>query len=393
MHLDIAAVQSALAAESLDGWLLYDFHGSNPVATRLAGLAGPGQMTTRRWYYMIPANGAPRKLVHAIESHNLDKLPGEKLIYAGREALSDGLGSLLDGARRIAMEYSPQGAIPYLARVDAGTIENIRDRGIDVVSSGDLVQRFEACWDAAAIATHRDASERLYRVKDRAFQAIADRVRAGTATTEYDIQQLMTGWFRDEGIVSDNAPIVAVNAHAGDPHYGPGPEGSSAVTRDQLVLLDLWAKLATPGAVYADITWVGFTGSQVPDEQAAAFAAIARARDAAIETAQHAARTGADLRGWQIDRAARTVLQQAGYGDHILHRTGHSLGEEVHGNGVHMDDYETHDDRRLLPGSGFTIEPGLYFDDFGVRTEINMVYGNGTATVTGPSQTAILALL
>jgi len=393
MHLDIAAVQSALAAESLDGWLLYDFHGSNPVATRLAGLAGTGQMTTRRWYYMIPANGAPRKLVHAIESHNLDKLPGEKMIYAGREALSDGLGSLLDGARRIAMEYSPQGAIPYLARVDAGTIENIRDRGIDVVSSGDLVQRFEACWDAAAIATHRDASERLYRVKDRAFQAIADRVRAGTATTEYDIQQLMTGWFRDAGIVSDNAPIVAVNAHAGDPHYGPGPERSSAVTRDQLVLLDLWAKLATPGAVYADITWVGFTGSQVPDEQAAAFAAIARARDAAIETAQHAARTGADLRGWQIDRAARTVLQQAGYGDHILHRTGHSLGEDVHGNGVHMDDYETHDDRRLLPGSGFTIEPGLYFDDFGVRTEINMVYGNGTATVTGPSQTAILALL
>jgi Xaa-Pro dipeptidase len=393
MHLDIAAVQSALAAERLDGWLLYDFHGSNPVATRLAGLAGTGQMTTRRWYYMIPANGAPRKLVHAIESHNLDKLPGEKMIYAGREALSDGLESLLDGARRIAMEYSPHGAIPYVARVDAGTIEDIRDRGIDVVSSGDLVQRFEACWDAAAIATHQDASERLYRVKDRAFQAIADRVRAGTATTEYDIQQLMTGWFRDEGIVSDNAPIVAVNAHAGDPHYGPGPTASSAITRDQLVLLDLWAKLGVPGAVYADITWVGFTGSRVPEEQAAAFTAVARARDAAIETAQHAARTGADLRGWQIDRAARTVLQQAGYGDHILHRTGHSLGEEVHGNGVHMDDYETHDDRRLLPGSGFTIEPGLYFDGFGVRTEINMVYGNGTATVTGPSQTAILALL
>ena len=393
MHLDIAAVQSALAAERLDGWLLYDFHGSNPVATRLAGLAGTGQMTTRRWYYMIPANGAPRKLVHAIESHNLDKLPGEKMIYAGREALSDGLESLLDGARRIAMEYSPHGAIPYVARVDAGTIEDIRDRGIDVVSSGDLVQRFEACWDAAAIATHQDASERLYRVKDRAFQAIADRVRAGTATTEYDIQQLMTGWFRDEGIVSDNAPIVAVNAHAGDPHYGPGPTASSAITRDQLVLLDLWAKLGVPGAVYADITWVGFTGSRVPEEQAAAFTAVARARDAAIETAQHAARTAADLRGWQIDRAARTVLQQAGYGDHILHRTGHSLGEEVHGNGVHMDDYETHDDRRLLPGSGFTIEPGLYFDGFGVRTEINMVYGNGTATVTGPSQTAILALL
>ena len=393
MHLDIAAVQSALAADGLDGWLLYDFHGSNPVAATLAGLAGTGKMTTRRWYYMIPASGQPRKLVHAIESHNLDKLPGEKLIYAGREALAAGLDSVLAGSRRLAMEYSPEGAIPYVARVDAGTVESIRARGIEVVSSGDLVQRFEACWDADAIATHRAASERLYRVKDRAFQAIAERVKEGTPTTEYDVQQLMAGWIREEGMVSDTAPIVAVDAHAGDPHYGPGPEGSSAVGRGQLVLLDLWAKLAMPGAVYADITWVGFTGSRVPEEQAAAFAAIARARDAAVETAQHAAATGTDIRGWQVDRAARRVLQQAGFGDHILHRTGHSLGQEVHGNGVHMDDYETHDDRRLLPGSGFTIEPGLYFEHFGVRTEINMVYGRGSATVTGPSQTAILALL
>jgi len=393
MHFDIAAVQSALAADRLDGWLLYDFHGSNPVATTLAGLAGSGKMTTRRWFYMIPATGQPRKLVHAIESHNLDKLPGEKLVYAGRDALAAGLDTLLHGIRRLAMEYSPKGAIPYLARVDAGTIENIRDRGVEVVSSGDLVQRFEACWDGEAIATHFEASKRLYRIKDRAFDLIAERVRAGTPTTEYDIQQAMAGWFREEGMVSDSAPIVAVDAHAGDPHYGPSPEGSSSIGPDQLVLLDLWAKLATPGAVYADITWVGFTGPRVPDEQASAFAAIARARDAAIETAQHAATTGADLRGWQVDRAARTVLQEAGYGDRIMHRTGHSLGEDVHGNGVHMDDYETHDDRRLLPGSGFTIEPGLYFDRFGVRTEINMVFGSGSATVTGPSQGAILALL
>ncbi len=393
MHFDIAAVQSALAADRLDGWLLYDFHGSNPVATTLAGLAGSGKMTTRRWFYMIPATGQPRKLVHAIESHNLDKLPGEKLVYAGRDALAAGLDTLLHGIRRLAMEYSPKGAIPYLARVDAGTIENIRDRGVEVVSSGDLVQRFEACWDGEAIATHFEASKRLYQVKDRAFDLIAERVRAGTPTTEYDIQQAMAGWFREEGMVSDSAPIVAVDAHAGDPHYGPSPEGSSSIGPDQLVLLDLWAKLATPGAVYADITWVGFTGARVPDEQASAFAAIARARDAAIETAQHAATTGADLRGWQVDRAARTVLQEAGYGDRIMHRTGHSLGEDVHGNGVHMDDYETHDDRRLLPGSGFTIEPGLYFDRFGVRTEINMVFGSGSATVTGPSQGAILALL
>ena len=392
MHLDIAAVQSALAIDGLDGWLLYDFHGSNPVAAALAGLAGTGTLTTRRWYYMIPAQGQPRKLVHAIESHNLDKLPGEKLVYAGREALSAGLDTLLSGTRRLAMEYSPLGAIPYVARVDAGTIESIRDRGVDVVSSGDLVQRFEACWDADAVATHQAASERLYRIKDRAFGALAERLRTGTPTTEYEIQQLMAGWIREEGMLSDSAPVVAVGAHAGDPHYQAGPDGSAAIGRDALVLLDLWAKLAKPGAVYADITWVGFTGSRVPDEQAAAFAAVASARDTAVRTVQEAAAAGTDLRGWQVDRAARTVLQKAGYGDRILHRTGHSLGEAVHGNGVHMDDYETHDDRKLLPGSGFTIEPGLYFEQFGVRTEINMVYGSGSATVTGPAQSAIVAL-
>ena len=393
MHLDIAAVQSALAIEGLDGWLLYDFHGSNPVAAAAGRPRGHRQ-----------ADHAPLVLHDSRQRAS----PGSWCTRSNRTISTScpvkswstqdarhsppGSTPCSSGTRRLAMEYSPQGAIPYVARVDAGTIESIRERGVDVVSSGDLVQRFEACWDADAIATHREASERLYRVKDRAFAAMAERLRAGTPTTEYDIQQLMAGWIREEGMVSDSAPVVAVGAHAGDPHYQPGPEGSSAIGRDALVLLDLWAKLAKPGAVYADITWVGFTGSRVPDEQAAAFAAVASARDAAVRTVQEAAAAGADLRGWQVDRAARTVLQQAGYGDRILHRTGHSLGEEVHGNGVHMDDYETHDDRRLLPGSGFTIEPGLYFEQFGVRTEINMVYGSGSATVTGPAQAAIVAL-
>jgi Xaa-Pro aminopeptidase len=392
MALDISAIQDALRAEGLDGWLLYDFHGSNPVANRLAGLAGAPKLATRRWYYMIPATGEPRGLVHAIERHNLDALPGEKLVYAGRERLAEGVSTLVTGARRVAMEYSPQGAIPYLARVDAGTIEAIREHGVEVVSSGDLVQRFEACWDEAAIATHRDASERLYRIKDRAFEVLAARVREGSRITEYELQQAMAGWFKDEGLVSDSPPVVARGSNAGNPHYQPGRSGSATIGSDELVLLDLWGKLPRPGAVYADITWMGHTGSVVPDEQARAFAAIAAARDAAIALVQQSARAGADLRGWQVDRAARTVLQEAGYGEHILHRTGHSLGEEVHGNGVHMDDYETHDDRRLLPGSGFTIEPGVYFDSFGVRTEVNLVYGHGDARVTGPVQSAILVL-
>jgi Xaa-Pro aminopeptidase len=392
MPLDIGAVQEALRADGLDGWLLYDFHGSNPVATSLVGLATTGKMSTRRWYYMIPAKGTPRGLVHAVERHNLDDVPGEKRVYAGRIELERGLGALLDGVHRLAMEYSPSGAIPYVGRVDAGTVELVRTHGVEVVSSGDLVQRFGAVWSQEQIDQHREASARLYRVKDRAFEAIADRVRRGIATSEYDVQQSMAGWFRDEGLVTDNDPVVAVDAHAGDPHYLPGPHGSAAVGREQLVLLDLWGKLAAPGAVYADITWVGYTGPRVPEAQATAFDAIAAARDAAIALVQRSAAAGADLRGWQVDRAAREVLEQRGYAAAVMHRTGHSLGEEVHGNGVHMDDYETHDDRRLLPGSGFTIEPGLYFEAFGVRTEINMVYERGGASVTGPAQAFVLAL-
>jgi Xaa-Pro dipeptidase len=392
MLFDLAAVQAALREDGLDGWLLYDFHGSNPIARSVAGLNGGGKITTRRWYYLVPASGAPRALVHAIEPDTLSHLPGQARIYGGREALARGLDTLLAGQRRVAMEYSPDNAIPYLARVDAGTVEAVRRRGVDVVSSGDLVQRFEARWTAAALAAHLTASAALYRIKDRAFEAIADRVRAGTPTTEYDIQQLMVGWFADEGLVADDPPVVAAMEHAGNPHYLPQPGTSRRLGRDELILLDLWGKLKQPGAVFADITWVGFTGHAVPDEYSRAFEAVAAARDVAVRVVQDAARDGADLRGWQVDQAARAVLADAGYAEQILHRTGHSLGTDVHGNGVHMDDYETHDDRRLLPGTGFTIEPGLYFPTFGVRTEINMFFDFSEARVSGPSQTAILAL-
>lgn len=392
MALDVAAVQQTLRAEGLDGWLLYDFHGSNPIAARLAGLTNGAHMTTRRWYYLIPAEGQPRGLVHAIERHNLDALPGEKIVYAGRQQLESGLTRLLRGARRVAMEYSPACAIPYLSRVDAGTAEAVRSRGVDIVSSGDLVQRFEASWTAAQLALHRVASEALYRIKDRAFETIAKDVRDGRTVSEYDVQQQMVEWFADEGLVSDSAPVVALRENAGNPHYLPTAGASKRIVADEVVLLDLWGKRAEAGAVFADITWVGFTGRRVPDEQARAFDAVARARDAAVDLVRAAAREGRELRGWEVDRAARQILDEAGYGSHILHRTGHSLGETVHGNGVHLDDYETHDDRRILPGTGFTIEPGLYFDTFGVRTEINMHRGVDEAIVTGPCQKEIVTL-
>jgi len=289
------------------------------------------------------------------------------------------------------MEYSPGNNIPYLSRVDAGTVEAIRELGIEVASSGDLVQRFEAIWTDEVYQTHVAASDRLYQVKDRAFEFITERMRNGVAVDEYEVQQRMIGWFEELGLVKDQ-PNVSAQENAGNPHYMPPRNGSRAIRPNELVLIDLWSKLPSPGAVFADITWVGFTGSAVPDEYARAFAAARDGRDAAVELVKSAVAEKRDLRGWQVDRACRDVIERAGFGPQFIHRTGHSLGEEVHGNGVHMDDYETRDDRRLIPGTGFTIEPGVYTDRFGVRTEINMFVGENEARVTGPMQREILKL-
>jgi Xaa-Pro dipeptidase len=393
VRLNISEVQQALKADGIDGWLLYDFRGLNPIALDVTGVARQsGHLATRRWYYLIPATGDPRGLVHAIERDTLAHLPGTTEQYAGRDQLEAGLRKLLAATTTVAMEYSPACAIPYVARVDAGTVELVRQAGATVVSSGDLVQRFSTVWDPPAIATHRTASDVLYRVKDRAFEAIARRLRDGIATNEFEIQQLMAGWFKDEGLVSDSAPNVSAAENAGNPHYLPTATANRAINRDELVLLDLWGKLDRTGAVFADITWMGYTGRGVPERFSKAFEAVAAARDAAVRLVQEASAAGRELRGWEVDRAASSVLREAGYGAHILHRTGHSLGQSVHGNGVKMDDYETHDDRRLLPGTGFTIEPGVYHNDFGVRTEINMVVSARDAAVTGPVQTEILVV-
>ena len=393
MPLPIEAVQQALREEGFDGWLLYDFHGSNPIATRVAGLSSSGKMATRRWYYLVPASGEPRGLVHAIERHNLDGLPGEKRPYAGRQQLDAGLRDLLKGMRRVAMEYSPGNNIPYLSRVDAGTIEAVRQLGVDVGSSGDLVQRFEAIWTDEAYQTHVAASERLYRIKDRAFDLVRERTRNGAALNEYELQQMMVEWFREEGLISTDAPNVSAQENAGNPHYSASRESHRAIRPNELLLLDLWGKLPAPGAVFADITWVAYAGERVPDEFARAFTAARDGRDAAVELVQSTVAAGKELRGWQVDRACRDVIEKAGFGNQFIHRTGHSLGEEVHGNGVHMDDYETRDDRRLIAGTGFTIEPGVYTDRFGVRTEINMFVSEREARVTGPLQRDIVPLV
>ena len=391
MPLSIPAVQAALIEEGLDGWLLYDFHGSNPIARRLAGIE-PGTKTTRRFYYVIPARGEPHKLVHAIESFNLDHLPGSKTVYSQRDTLASGLASVLGGLERIAMEYSPGNNIPYISRVDAGTIEVVRQLGLEVVSSGDLVQKFEAIWSDEALATHRAASECLYRIKDRAFAFVRETRRNARPLTELDVQRQMVGWFDSEGLVTDGPPVVAAQENAGDPHYGPSEKRHRAIGDDEVVLLDLWGKLPTPGAVYADITWVGFTAAAVPDRYIRALHAARDGRDAAVSLVRDCVASGRELRGFEVDRACRDVVERAGFGALFVHRTGHSLGTEVHGNGVHMDDFETHDDRRLIPGTGFTIEPGVYSGAFGVRTEINMFVGAHEATVSGPLQSDFVLL-
>ena len=389
MPLDIPAIQKTLSVDGLDGWLLYDFHGSNPIAVRLAGLGG--QHTTRRWYYFIPAAGQPSKLVHAIEPAVLASLPGETRRYSGRRELDAGLSELLRGARVVAMEYSPDCAIPYISRVDAGTVECIRGRGVQVVSSGDLVGRFEAAWNAAEIATHREASERLYRIKDRTFGYVGARLSAGDSIHEFQVQQVMLEWFAEEGLITDAPPIVAAQENTGNPHYSPTPDHSRPIRPGELVLLDLWGKRDRPGTVYADITWTGFTG-EVPERMSQVFSVVAAGRDAALAKVQTAVAAGTPVQGWEVDRAARDAITAAGFGDRFIHRTGHSLGEEVHGNGVHMDDYETHDERRLLEGTGFTIEPGVYLPEFGIRSEINVVVGARAAEPTGPCQLEIATI-
>ena len=390
MPLEIPRIQTALAAQKLDGWLLYDFRGTNAIAEGMVGLTG--QHVTRRWFYFIPVSGAPQKLNHAIESHKLDALPGDKTIYAGRGPLVDGLKNILGGAKTIAMEYSANNDIPYISRVDAGTIELIRSMGITVVSSGDLVGQFEAAWNDADIATHRKASDSLYRIKDRTFAYVQAKMQAGIALNEFVVQQEMVKFFAEEGLIADNPPIVAAQENAGDPHYGPSKDVSRAIKPNEVLLLDLWGKLPAPGAVYADITWCGFTGETPTDKIAKAFATIVAGRDAAIDKVQTGIAAGRDVHGYQVDRVCRDVISAAGYGDYFVHRTGHSLGIEVHGNGVHMDDYETRDDRKLLPGTGFTIEPGIYTKEFGVRTEINMVVGAKSATVTSPCQSELVLM-
>ncbi|MBZ5642013.1 MAG: Xaa-Pro peptidase family protein [Acidobacteriia bacterium] len=388
---DIAAIQSALAEHKIDAWLFYDILHRDPIAYRVLGL--DHALAKRRWFYMIPAKGAPRKLVHRIEAGALDSLPGEKMVYAAAGELEKNLKKLIGRAKKVAMQYSPNNQIPYISLVDAGTVELISAQGCKVVSSADLVQQFEAVWSPAQLESHRIAGRAIDTITEAAFTEAARRVRAKEIFTEYDLQQWMFAQFRANGVVSDSAPIVAVGPHSGDPHYEPMPQGSAQVREGDLLLLDVWGKTAAPGSVYYDITWVGYLGAKVPAKYAKIFTIVRDARDAAVDFVLKNVKAGRAIEGWQVDRAARDVIRRAGYADRFVHRTGHNIGQEVHGTGANMDNLETRDVRRVIPRTCFSVEPGIYLPEFGIRSEVDVYVADGRAEVTGPAQTGILPLL
>jgi len=387
--MDLTAIQEALRERNIDAWLFYDHHHRDPIAYRVLGLPA-GLMVTRRWFYLIPAKGEPTKLVHKIEAGHLDTLPGTKRLYSGWQELFDSMKGLLASHRDIAMQYSPNNLVFTISLVDAGTVDLIRGLGKNVVSSQDLVAQFEATMNDDQIATHYAARDIIDRLTAEAFQEIGSRVRNG-GTYEHEIQKWFMDAFQRENLVTDDLPIVAVNANSGNPHYEPSAKHPVPIREGDFVLLDVWAKKNTPGAVFYDITWTGVVGKPT-DRQREIFKVVSEGRDIGVKTVLEAISDGRPIAGWEVDRAVRAHIKKAGYGEYFIHRTGHSIGTEVHANGANMDDLEIHDERRILPNSCFSIEPGIYLPEFGVRSEVNMLIRSGSAEVTGKIQREIVTI-
>jgi Xaa-Pro aminopeptidase len=388
--MNLAAIQSALRDRNIDAWLFYDHHHRDPIAYRILGL--PQElMVTRRWYYLVPAQGEPQKLVHRIESGHLDSLPGNKRQYSAWQELFDNIKAILANHVDIAMQYSPNNLVFTVSLVDGGTVEMVRGLGKNVVSSADLVALFEATMSDEQIKTHFEARDAIDAITAAAFQEIGRRVRNG-GTTEYEMQKWFMEAFSRESLITDDPPIVAVNAHSGNPHYEPSAASPAPIREGDFVLLDVWAKKNKPGAVYYDITWTGFVGKAPSDRQRDIFQIVRGAREAGSAKVISAIAEGRRIAGWEVDRATRDYIKKAGYGDYFIHRTGHSIGTEVHANGANMDDLEIHDEREILPNSCFSIEPGIYLPEFGVRSEVNILVRKGSAEVTGKAQNEIVII-
>lgn len=390
-RMQLQEIQKALQEEDLDGWLFFDHHIRDQLAYRVLRFQ-PVRTPTRRWYYFIPAQGEPKKLVHRIESGMLDALPGSKLIYAGWDSQTARLKELLRGCRKVAMQYSPQCAVPYVAMVDGGTLDLVRNSGVEVVTSANLIQLFEARWSDEQFQMHLEAGRRVDRIRAAAFQTIGQGLRSGDPISEWSVNRFIRDQFVKAGLVTDHGPIVAVNANMSDPHYEPTEVKNQPIRKGDPVLIDMWAKLDQPGAVYYDITWTGFCGD-APEPVRQVFSIVRDARDAAVERVKSGVASRQVLRGFEIDDAARNHIKQHGYGEQFVHRTGHSIGEEVHGTGANMDNLETHDERKIIPGTCFSIEPGVYLPDFGIRSEVNVFVGPAEARTTGEVQRELVKIL
>ncbi len=392
--LDLAAVRLALKEFGFDGWLLYDFRGSNVLAQRVLGM-NPDAVGSRRYFYFIPAEGEPRKLVHRIESDALDHLPGEKTIYLRWQELAAGVQQMVAGCGKLAMEYSPNNANPYVSRVDAGTVELVRGFGAEVGSSGNLIQRFEATLSPLQQKLHLDAAVHTNTAYQRAWRFIAEQIGQHGEVEESAVRREIMQHFAEHGMETYHPPIVGVGPNSGLPHYETGTGENTTIRQGDLVLIDLWAKLSQPDGIYSDLTRMGFVGETVPDKFNQIFKIVAAARDAGIERVRTAMASGEALQGWQVDQAAREVIDQAGYGYAFVHRLGHSIGRETHGNGANMDNLETHEDRQVMRNTCFSIEPGIYLPEFGVRSEVNVLIDEaaGVHVTGGELQAEILPIL
>ncbi len=392
--MDLNRIQKELQEAELDGWLFYDFHNRDPIAYRVLGIDF-GKFTSRRWFYFIPAQGEPVRLAHQVEPTKLDALPGKKETYLGWRELHQDLARILAGAKRVAMQYSPTGAIPYVSTVDGGTVDMIRSLGVEVVTSADLVQTFEAVIDDAGYQTHLKAGEKIQTIKDQAFTLIGDFVRTDKRLTEYDLQQWIVERYQQEGLTCMNEfPIVGINEHPADPHFEPTPDNSHVFKMGDKVLIDLWAKCKEPGAIFYDITWCGFVGQAPTAKYQGIFEVVRDARNAAVEFVREKFAKGETCFGYEVDDACRQVVEQAEYGEFFIHRTGHSIGEEVHGNGVNIDNLETKDERRLVPGICFSVEPGIYLPgEMAVRTEIDVfITPEAKVVVAGAEQEELVLI-
>ena len=393
--MDLERIQRALLTEKLDGWLFYDFRKSNPIAYQVLTLPA-ADLYTRRWFYFVPAQGLPTAFVSAVESHVLRSLPGERLIFRTWQEMQASLRTVLRTGMHVAMEYSPMNAIPYMSRVDAGTVELVRSCGVEVVSSADLAQRFVSQLSHEQISSHREAGRRLIAAKDRLFAELGNDLRRGVALDEYQVQQRFLALIQQAGLVTPDPPIIAVNANSGNPHYEPTRGQHSSLKRGDLILFDFWAHLPQPDSIFADYTWIAFAGTQdeIPVRQREVFEIVRSARDTGIAFARERLAAGERVEGRQVDDVTRGVIARAGYADYFVHRTGHSIATSIHANGANIDNFETQDERALLPHTCCSIEPGIYLPEFGIRSEVDLLILEHDAEVTGvPAQQQITPLL